>query len=485
MSSNDWKKLSLRDKLDYLSALEDKASLREGRAIDRLYPDSGLLSRDKYTKHLEFFAAGKMFNERGAIAGNRTGKTTMSCYETTLHLTGQYPDWWPGRRFNRPVEWWGASDTTETTRDILQKEMLGPPGHFGTGMIPRELIAGEPTGRRGVTGAVDTIAVKHVSGGISTYGLKSYDQGRTKFQGTKKDGIDFDEEPPDGVYFEGLTRLTATVPGEESGLMKCTFTPLKGMSAVVLMYLNDQSPTRFIMTMGMIHAPHLDKETRDRLIASFPPHEREARMNGTPQLGSGAIYTTPVEDIVIPDFKIEDHWLKGYSMDVGWNRTSVGWHAFDSENDVIYRFAEHYRGQAEPSIHADAIKAKGDWIEGVIDPAARGRSQIDGSRLIQIYQDLGLKLTPAKNAVEAGIYEMQQRLATGRYLVFASCQNFQAEYRLYRRDEKGKIVKERDHAMDDARYYCMSGVPISRAKPQPPKPRYEFRTHGEDNGWMG
>jgi hypothetical protein len=48
--------------------------------------------------------------------------------------------------------------------------------------IHRHILTIAP--RRGVTDAVDTIRVKHVSGGVSTSGYKSFDQGREKFQGT-------------------------------------------------------------------------------------------------------------------------------------------------------------------------------------------------------------------------------------------------------------------------------------------------------------
>ncbi len=474
------------DKLELLSLLEEKERRTTHRKFSKLFPSDGQLSREHYPKHLSFFEAGKTFMERAAIAANRVGKTTMSAYETTLHLTGQYPEWWTGRRFNHPVEWWAASDTGETTRDILQLEFLGKIDHLGTGMIPKDCIVGEPSRRRGVADSIDTVRVKHVTGGESSLSFKSYDQGREKFQGTKKHGISLDEEPDIRIYTECLTRLMATEPGQEDGLMICTFTPLKGMSAVVLTFLNEPSPNRFVLTLGFNDAPHLSPESRAKMLASFPPHERDARSKGIPQLGSGAIYPVPESEIIVPDFEIPDHWLKGYSLDVGWNRTSAGFHAWNRETDVIYRYSEHYRGQAEPSVHAEAIKARGLWLPGVIDPASRGRSQQDGQQLLQMYKDLGLDLDIAINAVEAGIYEMWQRLSTGRYKVFESCQNFRTEYRLYRRDDKGKIVKTNDHAMDDGRYFVMSG--IARAKVKPVKkpssaPQNSFNNSG--GGWMG
>lgn len=220
------------EKLEYLSLLEEQERRNKYRLIDSYYPDKGPLRRELYKKHLEFFSAGKLHQERAAIAGNRCGKTILSAYETTLHLTGDYPHWWNGRRFDCPVDWWAAGNTSETTRDILQLELLGTFGDFGTGMIPKANIIGEPSRKRGISNAIDTVNVKHVSGGISTLAFKSYDQGRERFQGTAKHGISLDEEPDSSIYFECLTRLMTT-----NGLMICTFTPLMGLSDIVLRYL--------------------------------------------------------------------------------------------------------------------------------------------------------------------------------------------------------------------------------------------------------
>lgn len=170
------------------------------------------------------------------MAANRVGKTVVGGYETTLHLTGRYPHWWEGRRFKEPVDAWAAGDTSETTRDIIQLELLGPYNEIGTGLIPDRLIDGYSV-RRGVAEAVDTLRVKHESGGVSTLGFKAYDQGRKKFQGTGKHLIWCDEEPPEDVYDECLIRLMTT-----HGIMLCTFTPLLGLSKVALKYLPHMAP---------------------------------------------------------------------------------------------------------------------------------------------------------------------------------------------------------------------------------------------------
>ncbi len=475
--------MSREDKIALLEMLEEKEKRTRGRKILTYFPDKGPLRRELYPKHISFFEAGLTHMERAAVAANRVGKTTISAYETTLHLTGRYPEWWNGRRFSHPVEWWAASDTGETTRDILQLELMGKIDHIGTGMIPAEHIIGEPSRRRGVSDAIDTVRVRHISGGESSLSFKSYDQGREKFQGTKKHGISLDEEPDMGVYTECLTRLMATTPGDQDGIMLCTFTPLKGMSAVVLSFMNEPSPNRFVLTLGFDDAPHLSEESKAKLLAAFPPHERDARSKGTPQLGSGAIFPVPESEILIDDIIIPDHWPRAFGFDVGWNKTAAVWAAWNRESDTVYLYAEHYRGQAEPAIHAEAIKARGDWIPGVIDPASRGRTQNDGTQLVQMYKDLGLDLEFANNAVESGIYEVWSRLSTGRMKVFKSMSNWIQEFRLYRRDEKGRIVKTNDHLMDAVRYLTSSGLAIAKTKPLKAVHRGPREPGG--GGWMG
>ena len=228
------------------------------------------------------------------------------------------------------------------------------------------------------------------------------------------------------------------------------------------------APSKALVTCGWDDVPHLDERTKAELLASTPPHLRAARSEGTPSLGSGAIYPMESEDeFVVDPFKIPAFWPRAYGMDVGWNRTAAVWGALDRISDVLYLYSEHYRGQAEPSIHTAAVKARGDWMPGVIDPAARGRNQKDGDNLLAIYIGMGLRLTPADNAVEAGIYDVWDRLSTGRLKVFRTLRNWIAEWRIYRRDENGKIVKKNDHLMDATRYLIRSG--LGRAMVQPPR----------------
>ena len=189
-----------------------------------------------YTKQREFHDAGLEHRERLFMAGNQLGKTVAGSNEWAIHLTGRYPDWWAGRVFDHPVRFWAAGETGESTRDTVQKLLVGPPEkeeEWGTGAIPFADIV-DCQRARGVPNALDSITVKNQFGGTSTLLFKSYEKGRAKWQGDTLHGVWFDEEPPLDIYTEGLTRTNAT-----GGISMITFTPLKGMSDVVRLFWED------------------------------------------------------------------------------------------------------------------------------------------------------------------------------------------------------------------------------------------------------
>jgi len=211
--------------------------------------------------------------------------------------------------------------------------------------------------------------------------------------------------------------------------------------------------------------PHLTAKAKAELLESYSPHERDARSKGVPIMGSGLIYPLPEDTFVCDPFEIPTFWPRAYGFDVGWNKTAAIWGAWDRESDIVYCYSEYYQGKAEPSIHADSIKARGDWIIGAIDPASAGSSQIDGRKVIDEYRLCGLELTPAANAVESGIHAIYRRLSAGRLKIFNTLNATRAEIRMYRRDEQGKVVKANDHLMDALKYLIMTGLISARTEP--------------------
>ena len=203
-------------------------------------------------------------------------------------------------------------------------------------------------------------------------------------------------------------------------------------------------------------APHLTEAKKKDLLGSYPLHMRNARSKGEPSLDAGAIYPVPESDITVDPFEIPKYWPRIYGMDVGWKRTAAVWATMDYDTETTYLFSEYYKGQAEPPIHAYGIRSRGEWIPGMIDPTARGRGQIDGKVLFDMYLDLGLDIFKAENPRESGIYEVWIALSTGKLKVFSSLRSWLSEFRIYRRDDNGKVIKSNDHLMDATRYLWMS-----------------------------
>jgi phage terminase large subunit-like protein len=416
-------------------------------------------TRTDYPKHWQFFDAGVNHRQRLFRAANRVGKTTGAGAELTYHLTGMYPDDWKGKRFDGANSWWVCGKSSETVRQILQPLLLGEVGNFGSGLIPKDLLDMESlTDAKKASTGISTFRVKHTSGAWSQVEFKSYEAGRQAFEGTAR-SIWCDEEPPEDVYSECLLR---TMTGDNLFMM--TFTPLKGASKVVLNFSRNGSfeegsigDGKHVTTATWDDVIHLDEQAKKELLASIPPYQRDARSKGVPSLGAGAIYPVQEELIFIDPITIPAHWKRCYGLDVGWNRTAAVWGAMDPDSSTLYIYSEHYLGEAVPSTHAASIRARGEWIPGVIDPASRGRTQDDGNQLLQNYMDLGLDLQKANNNVESAIWEILEAFQQGRIKVFNTLPNFLKEFRGYSRDEKGKIVKSNDHLLDAFRYLWNSG----------------------------
>lgn len=452
--------LSYKEKVELLELLEEK-SYREDFSghLNRYFIDEGPYRYEKYPKHLRFFEEGAQKRSRVFMAANRVGKTVAGAFEVACHLTGEYPHWWKGKRFDGPTNGWAAGDTGQTTRDILQLELLGE--EFGSGLIAKDKIE-SITMRPGIPGAVEKVVVRHKSGGKSVLGFKSFDQGRRSFQGTAKDFIWLDEECPEDVYNECTVRTMTT-----QGVVFITFTPLKGLTLFVQQFMKaanedaEAGTSRSVVMAGWDDVPHLGELEKEQILADTPPHLRDSRSKGIPGLGSGAIYPIPENEIWTDPMQIMPAWRRFYGLDVGWNYTAAVFCAHDKDRDIVYIYDAYKGSNKEPDIHAAAIKRRypgGLPITGAIDPASRQRGQADGRNLLKLYRDCGLRLIPADNAVQSGIDEVFQRMSTGRLKVFKGLTEWWDEYRLYRRDEKGRIVKEADHLMDAMRYAIVSGI---------------------------
>ncbi len=391
--------------------------------------------------------------------------------EGTYHATGQYPDWWEGRRFPKANLGWACGTSNEVTRDVVQNLLLGPSElEWGTGMIPKASIL-RVDKARGLSGAVDKILVRHVNGGISIIQFKSYEQTWKKFTGAEVHWIWPDEEPDEMIYKECLTRITNT-----KGIIFLSLTPLQGATNVVnLFYPAPTTPNRHLTMMTIDDALHMDKEMRDAAIEKYAPYEREARLKGIPMLGSGRVFPVADELIEVAPFQVPDHWPRLIGIDFGWDHPTAAVElAWDRDVDCLYVTREYRVSEEVPIIHAAAIKPWGTWMNVAWPHDGHRTDAIAGKQMAQEYRDQGLRMyhehatfSNGSNSLEAGVIEMLDRMRSARLKVFSTCTMWLEEFRTYHRKD-GKIVKEREDLLSATRYGMMmrriSRLKVSRVR---------------------
>ena len=424
------------------------------------------------------------------MAANQVGKTLAAGMELAMHATGQYPDWWQGRRWERAIVGWAAGITGESTRDTVQRILLGRVGQLGTGSIPRAAIVGTSS-TRGLSDAVDTISVRHGSGAISTIQLKSYEKGREKWQGETLDFVWFDEEPKDkDIYSEGLTRTNAT-----GGMTLMTFTPLLGMTDIVQRFLKNPQPDMHVTRMTIDDAEHYTPEQRAAIIASYGAYERDARTKGIPQLGSGAVFPIDDAEITVAPFAIPAHWPQICGLDFGWDHPSAAARlAWDRDNDCIYVTACHRQREQTPAMFAASVRPWGTWLPWAWPHDGLQHDKGSGTQLAAQYRQQGLKMLAehatfedGSHGLEAGIAEMLDRMETGRLKVFSTCIAWFEEKGLYHRVD-GLIVKENDDIMAATRYAIMMrrcGIVQFQQRSGQNGRSFSGGTRHDGLGWMG
>jgi phage terminase large subunit-like protein len=426
------------------------------RPNGRRRAENQLASYQPYDKQRAFHDAGALHRERLLMAGNQLGKTLAGGMETAMHATGNYLSWWKGRRFDKPTIGWVAGTTGETVRDTVQR-MLGRPGQIGTAAIPKNAIL-ELVPARGIADLLDSIRVAHVSGGVSTIGLKSYLRGRESFQGETLDYAWLDEECPPDVYSETLTRTNIA-----RGPVWLTFTPLMGVSTVVKRFLMEPSPDRNVTTMTIDDVLHYSDAEKASIIDSYSEHEREARARGVPTLGSGRIFTIAEDKLLVDPFDCPRHWVRLGGIDFGWTHYAAFCELWwDRDLDVLYLVRTLRMRQATPHQHVEAVrpwKLRWAWPHDGRNQTLAGA----GVPLMRQYADGGLDMMheascfeDGGNSLEAGLLEMADRMRGARWKVFKG-QNeaWLEEYRLYHRRADGRVVAEGDDALSASRYAMM------------------------------
>lgn len=449
---------------------EELALVRQG--LLRVVKENQLAGYKPYAKQGEFHAMGAAKRERMLSAGNQLGKTLSAANEVAMHLTGRYPDWWAGKRFTKGNNWLAGSESGELTRRGVQRYLFGrdPKTDPGTGSIPKDCIV-DLTWSRHVNEFIDTAKVRFTAPDgtvtVSTISLKSYDQGRGKWQADTVDGIWFDEEPPEDIYMEGLTRTNAAY-----GPVIVTCTLLKGMTAIAMRFWMqlDQYPDAGMVNMTIHDVDHYTPERKAQIIASYPAHEREARTLGVPSMGSGKVFPIEESSITVDPFPLPAHWPRIIGLDFGWDHPAgAAWIAWDRDSDTVYIYNEFQIRETTPIMQAPLLAAKGKWIPVAWPHDGLQHDKGSGEQLAAQYRNAGVNMLPERathppaegqkegeggNGLEAGVSDMLERMQTGRWKVFTTCTKWLEEFRMYHRKD-GVIVKLQDDVISASRYGTM------------------------------
>ena len=433
-----------------------------------------------------FFETGHS-DRRGILAANRIGKTVSTCFETAMHLTGQYPTWWTGKRFDKPITAMVAGEGWSQVALVLQNELLGTQDvkisdRLGTGAIPRNAIRFETLRNDGANciGA----EIKHVSGGYSYLLFANYTQEVRQMQGFKLNLAVFDEQPPDEFFSEIVTR-TATTQGQ----VLCSFTPLKGLNGLVSKFWNHEEGYTHIR-VSWDDVPELDpwgepfllNETRRQLERDYLPHERDARRNGIPVMGRGAVFqirTWPTYTTGTYDFRNRFDIERIIALDLGLvnDRTVISlmyWDPKNSEGWLDRQVAVKGIEEANPVNwinHLMRPEVFGCPIVLPPDAGTPGRYTMTSLSLRQLFEQYELNVYPdpirnppdsegkTTNHKSFGINVMRQMLEMGSLHINENCQDFIREAQNYYADEQGRF-SDPDDCIDSARYAllgCLNG----------------------------
>ena len=420
-----------------------------------------------------------------AMCANQIGKTTGGAFITACHLTGIYPEWWEGHRYEKPIQAWACGVSNETTRDILQYNLIGPPGNKaeeGTMFVPAECII-STVRKPQVPNAYQTVYIKHFGpdgkeNGASRLDFKAYEQGESKFMGRPMDFIWLDEQPDSGIYTQCITRTVAT-----GGIVMMTFTPEDGMTPTVHQFLHNIQQGQKLIRATWDDAPHLNEERKKQLLSQYPPHEGRMRSQGIPIFGKGLVFPIPDEDILIEPFEIPEHWPRIAGIDFGWDHpTAMVWCAWDRDTDSFYVYYEFKMNLKTPQEVSALVRSVTPWIPVVwphdgnkANPGAEG-----APTTADLYRKEGLKMTPehfrnppapnekGKGNIkrEPGITDMLQHMQRGSFKVFSTCASWLQEKQMYYRDDDGLIVDLNDDLMSATRYAFQSRKMYAVTKPE-------------------
>ncbi|MBF4180584.1 terminase large subunit domain-containing protein [Lelliottia nimipressuralis] len=467
---------------------------------------------EPYPYQMRWYRSGSQYLLRYLSAANQIGKTYCEAVEFAYQATAMHPHWWPGFRCGRADDdtriMWAIGISTDATRKVLQKELLGTNDarkreQMGSGSIPREFIDFDSFITDGET--VKSFRVWDLAGGQTEIHFYSSTQDEKVFMGQRVMFIWVDEqsEKEAELIAQCTTRTTNT-----GGCVACTATPEVGATDFYNQCRYDKTGEIYFQNATWKDAPHITPERRKSMEARIPYWQRKMRSEGVPVLGKGAIYPYSDDQITCAPFELPSHWRVLAGLDFGYSGLSdpsiVLYVAYDpdtgkkyifqewsSESEDVYAVPESevYSNSHMPDYMARKIigKAPEDWqvatgkapeeFAGLGLPSIRVISPSDGNgqqagtsmTRLEIMRDVGAKTCPEvwqlhetqlpgftnRKTLTGSISLLAQWFQDGDLKIFNTCTGLLHELRLYQWVKEGHKTVPSDknnHFLDAMRY---------------------------------
>src|SRR6516164_5780163 len=424
-----------------------------------------------YKTQLAFFAAGSTgVHQRLIYGGSQIGKTTCCAAEVAWHLTGEYPSFWAGKRYSKPIRVWCVGESVVLVRDTVQRKLCSEEGEFGSGTIPLESFSKRPIMVPGGTGAIDTIFVRHATDGkvdgTSTLTFKTFEMRRERLQSESIDLVWVDERPDEQIYSELLARTSAV-----DGHLIVSYTPIGegGAAGVTYRFLVEPSSDRQPFRITSSELKHITAERRAELTAEYSDAERETRLEGTPQLGTGPVFPIELLPGMIRPFDPDDlpSWARhvvgiDFGFDYPFAAVYIAW---DHQTGAIWVIDSFRMERSSALYHVQRIHSMTRGLRVPIAWPHDGAVHDKGSGLplaLQ-YKGFGANMM-SRHAfnhgtqqfnIEPALEEMREMMFAGKLTIAGHNSELLEELRTYHRDEDFRIVKQRDDLVSAFRYAVM------------------------------
>lgn len=399
------------------------------------------------------------------LGGNRAGKTVSGGTETVQYMLGEHPN---QKRF--PVKLRAIGTNWE---DGIKKIIMPEVAKW---IPPSQLKHGSWEASYNVKGR--TLELENES----TLEFLTYEQEVQAHAGTSRDGVWFDEEPPEDIFNENMLRLV-----DVGGVWWLTMTPLLEMSwtfqRLYQNVINGNTTDIEVFHASTLDNTHIDPTILDILTQGMSDEEKEARKQGTYYNLSGGIYTNVLSpDNFIAPLIDSDQWQMYYDtwghfgmLDHGYtNPTAFHLGCYNSEGRIII-YGEYIATKRIVKENAAAINEllrslklhnKLEYI--VADPSIKNTDPITRTSIHTEYAENGLFMTFGDNDVKKGIDKVSSKLKDKSLLICSNNKNLIYEFPQYRwakyvsskiaarKNAQEQPIKKNDHSLDAIRYGVMS-----------------------------